>query len=468
MKIKVKNLGALREAEFTLGDLTIICGGNNIGKTYATYALFGFLYTWQRILSIQINDDKIEDLLADGVIRIDIQEYVKKSEQIIIKACERYTQELPKIFAAPIDRFKNTEFNISLEIKTEDIKLKNKFDRKMGSANAEIFSITKSEESTELVVTLLVEKDKVKIPYEFIKFLIANAIKDIIFAQFFPRPFIASAERTGAAIFRKELNFAKNRLLEEIGQADENIDTMELLLKEYDDYALPIKTNVDFTRKLETIVKKNSFITDEHPDLLADFTDIIGGEYTVTRNDELYYVPLYYVPKGKKVKLSMDESSSAVRSLLDIGFYLKHEAQHGDLLMVDEPELNLHPENQRRVARLFARLVNVGIKVFITTHSDYIVKELNTLIMLNHDKPHLQRIAQQEGYRPEELITAEKIKVYIAEEANMKLEGNTKKTKCQTLISADIDPELGIEARSFDTTIETMNRIQEAIFWSEE
>ncbi|MFN7516864.1 MAG: hypothetical protein ACK5QF_09680, partial [Dolichospermum sp.] len=120
------------------------------------------------------------------------------------------------------------------------------------------------------------------------------------------------------------------------------------------------------------------------------------------------------------------------------------------------------------VARLFARLVNVGIKVFITTHSDYIVKELNTLIMLNHDKPHLQRIAQQEGYRPEELITAEKIKVYIAEEANMKLEGNTKKTKCQTLIPADIDRELGIEARSFDRTIETMNRIQEAIYWSEE
>lgn len=463
MKIKVKNLGTLREAEFTLGDLTIICGCNNTGKTYATYALFGFLYTWRQMLSIQINDDKIEELLADGVIRIEIQEYIKESEHIVIKACERYTQELPKIFAAPIDRFKNTKFNISLEIKTEDIKLKNKFDRKMGSANAEIFSITKSEESTELVVTLLVEKDKVKIPYKFIKFLIANAIKDIIFAQFFPRPFIASAERTGAAIFRKELNFAKNRLLEEIGQADENIDTMELLLKEYDDYALPIKTNVDFTRKLETIVKKNSFITDEHPDLLADFTDIIGGEYTVTRNDELYYVP-----KGKKVKLSMDESSSAVRSLLDIGFYLKHEAQHGDLLMVDEPELNLHPENQRRVARLFARLVNVGIKVFITTHSDYIVKELNTLIMLNHDKPHLQRIAQQEGYRPEELITAEKIKVYIAEEANMKLEGNTKKTKCQTLILADIDPELGIEARSFDTTIETMNRIQEAIYWSEE
>ncbi len=463
MKIKVKHLGALREAEFTLGELTIICGRNNTGKTYATYALFGFLYTWRRMLSIQINDDKIEKLLAQGVIRIDIQEYVKKSEHIIAKACQRYTQELPKIFAAPIDRFKQTEFNISLEIENKNINLASKFDRKMRAANAELFSITKSEDSTELVITLLIEKDRVEIPRDILKAIISDALKDIIFVQLFPRPFIASAERTGAAIFRKELNFAKNRLLEEMGQSDKNIDPMELLLKEYDDYALPIKTNVDFTRQLETIVKKSSFITDNYPDVLDDFTDIIGGEYTVTRNDELYYLP-----KGKRVKLSMDESSSAVRSLLDIGFYLKHEAQVGDLLMVDEPELNLHPENQRRIARLFARLVNLGMKVFITTHSDYIIKELNTLIMLNHDKPHLQRIAEQEGYRPEELIAAEKIKVYIAEETDIKLEGNTRKTKCQTLTPADINPELGIEARSFDTTIETMNRIQEAIVWGEE
>ncbi len=59
MKVKVKNLGVLKQAEFTLGDLTIICGGNNMGKTYATYALFGFLFTWQRIFLIEIKDNKI-------------------------------------------------------------------------------------------------------------------------------------------------------------------------------------------------------------------------------------------------------------------------------------------------------------------------------------------------------------------------------------------------------------------------
>jgi predicted ATPase len=464
MKIKIKNLGALKQAEFSLGELTLICGYNNTGKTYATYALFGFLYTWRKMFSIKINDDKIEQLLADGVLRLDIQEYVNQVEQIVTQGCQAYTQELPKIFAASAERFKESEFQVSLNI--ENIRLSKKFDLEIGFGEVSLFSITKSEESTELVATLLIEKEKVKIPTEILKRIIGDALKDIIFDPLFPRPFIASSERTGAAIFRKDLNFDRNRLFEEIGQGGQNIDRMELLLKDYGDYALPIKTNVDFIRQLESIVKKSSFVAENHPDVLADFADIIGGEYTVTRNDELYYQP-----KGKRVKLSMDESSSAVRSLLDIGFYLRHEAKLGDLLMVDEPELNLHPENQRRVARLFARLVNLGIKVFITTHSDYIIKELNTLIMLNHDKPHLKRIAEQEGYPLEELISSEKIKVYIAEEAyttGTTVGGKTKRTKGQTLIPADISPELGIEARSFDITIETMNRIQEAIVWGEE
>jgi len=281
----------------------------------------------------------------------------------------------------------------------------------------------------------LIEKEKVKIPPDVITHFIAGALKDIVFSSFFPKPFIASAERTGAAIFRKELNFARNRLLEEVSQVSKSINPFELLLKDYQDYALPVKTNVEFTRQLESIVKDESFIAQQHPEILANFADIIGGEYMVTRNDELYYVP----KSNKKMKLTMDESSSAVRSLLDIGFYLRHVVQRGDLLMIDEPELNLHPENQRRVARLFARLANLGIKVFITTHSDYIIKELNTLIMLNHNKPHLKRIAQQEGYQPEELIIASQIKVYIAEEASIKLEGGQRKTRYQTLVAGTGD-----------------------------
>ncbi|MBM3431110.1 MAG: ATP-binding protein [Bacteroidetes bacterium] len=43
MKITVQNLGVIEYAELELGDLTLICGSNNTGKTYVTYAIFGFL-----------------------------------------------------------------------------------------------------------------------------------------------------------------------------------------------------------------------------------------------------------------------------------------------------------------------------------------------------------------------------------------------------------------------------------------
>ncbi|NEQ99338.1 MAG: ATP-binding protein [Cyanothece sp. SIO2G6] len=462
MKVSIKNLGILEHAEFTLGDLTVICGQNNTGKTYATYALFGFLYIWREVFSISIDDKKIDQLLTDGSLHLDLQEYVKQSKEIIRRGCQAYTRQLSKIFAAPSDRFDSTSFIV--EVDTGDIQLEKEFDREISTARSELLSITKEEKIAELIITLLTEKENVKIPKHILGSIISDAIKDVVFTQFFPNPFIASAERTGAAIFRKELNFARNRLLEEISQTGKNIDPIELLLTGYQDYALPVKNNVDFTRQLESVVKKNSFIAESHPDVLEDFADIIGGSYVVTRDDELYYTPR----KSKRLRLSMEESSSAVRSLLDIGFYLRHEARMGDLLIVDEPELNLHPENQRRVARLFTRLVNLGIKVFITTHSDYIIKELNTLIMLNHDKPHLKRIAEEESYRNEELITAERIKVYIAEQALIKLEGKSRRTKCQTLTPADIDPKLGIEARSFDITIEKMNQIQERIVWGED
>ena len=46
MELTLKNLGPINEANFTVGDLTVICGKNNTGKTYVTYATYGFLDYW--------------------------------------------------------------------------------------------------------------------------------------------------------------------------------------------------------------------------------------------------------------------------------------------------------------------------------------------------------------------------------------------------------------------------------------
>ena len=461
MKIVVKNLGPLKQAEFELGELTIICGDNNTGKTYATYAVFGFLSEWRNAFSIRVPEKNIQQLLTEGVTELDIQTFVNDAQNILKKGCKSYTKRLPNIFASSPKKFIGSDFQVNLD--TSDIQPVSKFERTISATKSQLFFRSKKQDKSKITISLLVEKEKVRIPNDIINRVIGEALKDIIFGHLFPKPFIASAERTGAAIFRKELNFARNRLLEQMSM-DKDVNSTKYLNKAYSDYALPVNENVEFTRHLEETAKEESFILKDHPALLEDFSDIIGGKYAVTKNDELYYIP----KSNQRLKLTMDESSSAVRSLLDIGFYLRHVAQPGDLLMIDEPELNLHPKNQRRIARLFSRLVNIGIKVFLTTHSDYIIKELNTLIMLSRNKPYLKKISEDEGYKSEELITADKIRVYIAEEALLMLDENKRKTNVQTLIAADIDPELGIEARSFDDTIEEMNRIQEAIIWGDD
>ena len=422
LKIHLKNLGILKQAEFSLGDLTLICGENNTGKTYAAYALYGFLLSWRGLLDFGVSEDQAQRLLTDGGIKIGLVGYVERAAQMFAEACERYIDQLDTIFVPADDRFRNSEFHI--EIGAINIRDK-EFTHEMEIGPERFLSYSKEKGSEELRVSLVVKKDQERSRFQIDPFFAAGALNstigDAIFSNYLPIPFIASAERTGAAIFQWEIDFARNRLLEEMGRANPKIDPQDLLFKAYPSYPIPIEESVDFIRQLENVAKEESFIAKEHPEVLEDFADIIGGEYTITQNDQLYYTP-----KGTRLKLTMVESSSAVRSLLDIGFYLRHVAQKEDLLMVDEPELNLHPANQRRIARLLARLMNLGVKVFITTHSDYIVKELNTLIMLNHDKPHLKRIAEENGYRQSELIRSDQVKVYMTQEALVPLEEGTK------------------------------------------
>jgi ABC-type transport system involved in cytochrome c biogenesis ATPase subunit len=462
MDIKLKNLGPLREAQFSLGDLTVICGNNNTGKTYATYALFGFLRQWREFIKFDLSTEQLQEVLSSGSVRLDLQEYSNGLKSLVAEGCRAYSRHLSEIFSASPALFTRASFEIFLT--PSPIYLSQEFQENINLPDSFFFSVSKERNSSDLLITLIQDKEGVQGIDSFIRYRTSSTLQRILLEPLFPSPFIASTERTGTAIFRKELNFTHENLLKRINQFRSESKARDLVSRAYQDYALPVQQNLKFIADLESLSKQQSFIAENHPEILNHFADMIGGDYTVDSNDQLYYFP----KQNGEIKLSMGESSSAVRSLMNIRFYLKHGAQKGDLLIVDEPELNLHPENQRRIARLFARLVNIGIKVMITTHSDYIVKELNTLIMLNHDKPYLKEIAEDEGYQPQELIGADQIKVYIAQPEEVEVDGHLRKTPYTTLVEAPIDPELGIEVSTFDTTINTMNRIQEAIIWGED
>jgi len=461
MKITLKNIGVFKQAEYELGDFTIICGKNNTGKTYATYTLFGFFDFWKEGYQIKIDNSYTEILFEKGAVSIPLNGFVKKSNEIIKDACEEYKKYIPKMLGGQEKYFTNASLDVKIEEK--DLIVIDSYTTGFKSAKNEILQIVKESGKNELSVSLLMEANEISLRTN-IRIAISDAIKDIIFGKILSNSYIASVERTGAAIFMSDLDFERNRMIEALSSKDENI-IKSLSEKLFEiNYALPVRRNLDFIRMLERITKLESQISKMNPEIIDYFKEIVGGDYRVDR-EGLWFVP----QKTRGVKLGMGESSSSARSLLDVGFYLKHIAQKGDLLMIDEPELNLHPENQRKLARLLVKLVNIGIKVFVTTHSDYIVKELNTLIMFNYKKESdaIKALMKKNDYDNSELISHDRIKVFIARDEPTLLEGNSKKVRTPVLVPAKYDEFYGIEAESFDETIDDMNKLQKSIIFSE-
>lgn len=462
MKFQFENLGLLDEGELELSDLTIICGENNTGKTYATYAIYGFLTIWRPILQSIIAKEVEKLIETNDSLTFDLhQMFQGKINQYLHKTKNIYIDQLYKVFATKEENFKNTELTISVDecIDISKIELKNSI---KASKNGKIL-VTLEKNTGSTILNVLVNESEISThASKNLSIFIADSMIDIVFSPYLFRPHISSAERTGTTIFRKELDFARTRMIEAIGTMDtkELRNPFNLIAKMEGGYPWPVRDNVDFVRQLEDIDKNVSEIVVENPEILKSFDKVLGGTYKVIRD-----IGLVFEAKRSK-RYSMSEASSSIRALLDIGFYLRCKAEKNDLFIIDEPELNLHPKNQRAFARLMARLVNSGVKVFITTHSDYLVKEINTLIMLGKKSNHTKSIQEQYNYDDQELLEFNKVKLYMTGAISKKSEEKGKKTrKINTLIPAKITQEYGIEVKTFDETIDLMNEIQSNILY---
>jgi len=123
-----------------------------------------------------------------------------------------------------------------------------------------------------------------------------------------------------------------------------------------------------------------------------------------------------YMPKKErgrdKVAVPVYVASSSIKSLFLIDLYINSLAEKNGMLIIDEPELNLHPDNQRKMAGLLARLVNSGVKVLVTTHSDYLIRELNNRVMLNLDVQDKDAIMKSAKITKQDILRPEQIKAY--------------------------------------------------------
>ena len=107
---------------------------------------------------------------------------------------------------------------------------------------------------------------------------------------------------------------------------------------------------------------------------------ILGGSVGVDRSEVVGHPQFTYRPEGWQNNLSLMNASSMVSELAPVVLYLRHVVVRGNLLIVEEPESHLHPAMQVELTRQLAALVHVGIRVIVTTHSEWVLEELANVV----------------------------------------------------------------------------------------
>lgn len=462
MKFQFKNLGAIDQAEVELAPLTLICGRNNTGKTYVTYAIYALLATWRRLIDWQIDAADMERLLNDGAVSIDMEaKFVAhwgKTSEII---GQRWKDYLHNALAAPAERFRRTELAFHLVI--DDEWKQKAFKKDIRSEQGKIiYSAEKLPNSSVIEFLALTDDENRELPSFALKDFVSQALLEAVLKSYLPTVFMVSTERTGAVAFKEELNLTKNKLVNFLAKMDSGKDSIhpghlfEAVYKQ--GYPLPVESNVEFVNRLASLEGRTGALLEQHPVLSSSFEMIAGGRYETNKEGVTQFIP-----RGTSTKLQLSEASSAVRSLVVFWYWLKAQASPGQMLLIDEPELNLHPENQRAFARLLVKLVRLGVRVLITTHSDTMIREFNTLIMMARNLPHVAAVREQFGYAQDEYLPPQDVRLYVANGKPKTASGRAKKNSISTLDCIVPDPRLGLAADIFDQTIIEMGQIQDAL-----
>ncbi len=147
---------------------------------------------------------------------------------------------------------------------------------------------------------------------------------------------------------------------------------------------------------------------------VADFLEahVVQGKVDIDATESLTYPEIYYEPlKGQPQlgRFPFHRTSSMVSELAPVVLFLKYLVGSGDFVVLEEPESHLHPAIQRQMARAIAHLVNSGVRVLITTHSDYLVGQINNLIRLSQAS---KKKLAAEGYVGEDCLKADDVGAY--------------------------------------------------------
>ena len=352
MKLLIRNVGKLKEADVEINGITVIAGENNTGKSTVSKTLFslfsGFYNLNEKISLTRLGNTRTIFLRFMENINKESAEILNNVSNELVNNSD-YKNNKTKIFEL-IRRNKNFISEKDLKDITKKIidilnikdaeYLKNMVSYVLNNEFNNQINTIGSNDFGEIILKIKEEEIKIKIKSNEIT--IENKINLRAKVIYIDDPFVID-----------NLNDYKLRDVRYLENHKENLETK--LVRE--------NTEINISEKI--------IIEDKLKKITEKLEEVINGKIKFNQGKWIYELE-------NNNELNLKNLSAGLKSFA----ILKRLVENGNLeekgiVILDEPEIHLHPEWQIKFAELIVLLQKeFGMHILLTTHSPYFLKAI--------------------------------------------------------------------------------------------
>ena len=406
----VKNLGPIKSASFSSSHLNILCGKNNSGKSFLIHAVYCIFQYLNDTIKIKPQKELIDELLAKGAATFPLEDYFGDINGLISKAMDKVLVHLPGLMNKSKEAFEGCEISVSIDERYAreflsdipvDIRLR-------PLQNLRVLLVKDRGKNT---CRFILENGEETMPNgNIIGSTLRFALRQLM-AKVLPMPILLTAERTGVSVFANDvMSYALSKRSEQTQYGIDRAATAALL----EHYPMAIIQEMILQSDIRQTREDRPYLMGDIPQAQEFYewfrSNVMDGD-VVARNGKLYFKQF-----SNRLDMPFVDVSSSVRALTELNYFVHYLMAPGALLMIDEPELNLHPERQRLLMRALARMSNnFGVGIVLSTHSVTMIRELNTLLAFKALGENAANMAKNHGYEDAELLDENNVSCGVVE-----------------------------------------------------
>lgn len=421
--INIKNFGVIKKANINIKPLNILIGANSSGKSYVAKLIHCFnikdntnminpsqYYKNLNDENKQIFDEfsgklvdyiKTEPTLKSTPFKIPINEIKPLIDEGILNYFSKiYAEKLEEDFSCNTDDLINFNEN-SFEIEIDNVKLIKNHDDELQVILKEYPFKKESNGVDDNDIILKLDRDD-----ENILIYINNLLYEIYSFENSNNNFINIFAIIASIIIG---NLALEDSYYIPSERSEITTDRKLLKRTIQNKAEISKNQAEVLAAIQSIDKTKK---GEYYELACKLEHEITGFHADIEDNGLFNEIIYINSKNNR-KTPSGILSTSIHEISLFTLYLKYVLKKGDLLTIEEPEAHLHPKNQRILVKYFTELINNGLKIMITTHSDYILDQINNMVRLNNCSE--EKLSEM-NYTKDHIIDVNDINIYFFKE----------------------------------------------------